>query len=1152
MNLADSYSILVAGADLSSQTGLTQFLKDWGYQVRTIGDFQAALASLTTCRTDLLIADLALDGDDRLEFLRQVWQQCPDLPIIVVSDPPLAGRATEALRLGAYDYLVKPIDCDRLQSSLQKALEQAKRLTKSHRLVARLTTANDIWHKLTPLLDVQAISQRFIDELARLIPCDRLAVYLLDPNTGRLIRAASLGLTEEQGCRAEATALERHPGWVVQHRRSLFVPDTRHDTRITYAGSLHQSVCVIHVPLIYEGQVLGVLGVGSNQPYSFDQTDLSLLETLAAQVAVTLENARLHQEMQRRLEALDALQTISAAASANLQPTQVAQMTAQALLQLSLVNLACILLRDPSTGQLRPEATATRKPHSLALFLPELDQAIPLTKASPSWPARVALTKKPLFLPSGQSGLDASLALLPLMVDENLIGVLVAVTTPSQLSPSDRSLLTTIADRIAVTLDSAHLRQAERRRTRELAFLVEALQCLSATLDLEKILQKLVTTLAQYTNVPLCLLALQESKHNCLVVRAVHADWAHATVRVGVSLDLNKLPKLARVLETRTPLLVTDQSLKERIGQELGLGSLQETGINSLVAVPLTHGGQAAGILSLWLREAPAAPPFELMRLANSVAHYAVMAIENTHLYAAMQAERTRAESFYEIERQLVTRLDPDDLVPLVLKVTQQHTQAKWGSLFLFDAAGNTSYYRLAREWLKVQEAQETVQTVIDQGAAGWAVRHRQSCLIINTAEDPRWVRLPDDQMVSIAGSALIVPLIRAGQVVGVLTLVHPDVGHFTPSHQTWLETLASRAAVALENAQLYERVKSEQQQLDTVLRSTADAVIVIDHEGRLTMANPAAERLFGIALSDVHGQSLARLLVHSKIKGDLKSLLRHRTLRPFTFSLQVGERTVRGHAAPIKGPSQESSGWVTILQDITDLKELDRLKSQMIQMASHDLRNPLNLAYNYQMLLNETIAQPTDEQREMLDGLRRNLMRMEDLISNILDLERIEAGIGRRIEPFDWEKLVQEVVEELVDKPTHAIALDTPTDLPTVWGDRVQLRQALTNLIDNAVKYTPPGGHITIRSRHKGKELQVEVEDDGLGIPADRLPNLFQHFYRAKQPGTESIGGTGLGLSLVKAIVEGHSGRIWVQSQENQGSTFGFALPLNHNSSPG
>jgi len=186
-----------------------------------------------------------------------------------------------------------------------------------------------------------------------------------------------------------------------------------------------------------------------------------------------------------------------------------------------------------------------------------------------------------------------------------------------------------------------------------------------------------------------------------------------------------------------------------------------------------------------------------------------------------------------------------------------------------------------------------------------------------------------------------------------------------------------------------------------------------------------------------------------------------------------------------------------------------------------------------------------------MLAGLKRNLARMEDLISDILDMERIEAGIGRRVEPLDWGELVRDVIDELTETPRHAITLDTQADLPTVWGDRVQLRQALVNLIGNAIKYTPTGGRITVRSREADEELLVNVEDNGLGIPADRLPNLFKRFYRAKQPGTEAIGGTGLGLSLVKAVIEGHSGRVWVQSQENKGSTFGFALPLDHTRSP-
>ncbi len=1154
MNTDFHSRILVVAARGLLEAGLTQFLQALGYRVLSTDDVRQALDCLTQPEIHLLIADLSLDPAQVLSFLRQAWQRRPELPAIVVSDYASAGKATEALRLGAYDYVLKPIDYERLRVSLQKGLEQTERLGKSRKLAARLTAANEIWRKLPSLLDAQAISQRVVDELEQLIPCERLAFYLLDLNTGRLTMAACLGLSDEQVRRAEATAMERHPGWVVQHRQPLFVPDTRHDERVTYEGSLHHSVCVIHMPLVHESQVLGVLAVGSDQPYAFDHADLSFLESLALQISVTLENARLHRAMQRRLETLNTLQAISVTASANLQPAQVAQMAAEAMLHLSHVKLACILLRDPATGHLRLEANVARGSGSLAPIpfeVTQVDGTVPLAESSPDWLTQAVSQQKPLFLPPEQSSSGSRLAVLPLAVHENLLGILVVGLTLSQLTPGDRSLFTTSADRVTAALNNAHQRQAERRRTQELSLLVEALQSLSSTLDLDQVLQNLITTLGRYTHAPLCFLAMRDPGGDDLIVRALYSDAVDVGQRLGSRLNIQSLPKLARVLDTQTPLFVTDQGLKKPFHRWLESGCSQAVDLNSLLVTPLTRGDESLGLLGLWLYESPADPPFELTRLADSVAHYAVMAIENTRLYGAMQAEKDRAESFYEIERQLVARLDPDDLVPLVLEITQQHTQAKWGSLFLFDTAGNATYYRLSRRWLRVDQAQETVQTVMAKGAAGWTMRHKQSCLIPDTRQDPRWLRLPDDDTVSQAGSALIVPMIRDEQVIGVLTLAHPDRGHFKPAHQTWLETLASRAAVALENAQLYERVRSEQQQLNMILRSTADAVIVLDQHTRLTMANPAAERLFGLSLADQHHKSLARLLLCSNVRGDWKRLLNQRSAEPFTFNLQVGERVVRGHAAPIKGPGDEPRGWVTVLQDITDLKELDRLKSQMIQMASHDLRSPLNLAYNYHMLLSETIERPTLDQQEMLLGLERNLMRMEDLISDLLNLERIEAGIGRRIEPFDWAEMVQEVVDQVVKKPVHIISVDVLTDLPTIWGDRVQLRQALVNLVENAVKYTPDGGQITIRSQSAGKELQVEVQDDGLGIPADRLPNLFQHFYRAKQPGTEAIGGTGLGLSLVKAVIEGHSGRIWVRSQENRGSTFGFALPLNHDTSP-
>jgi signal transduction histidine kinase len=231
--------------------------------------------------------------------------------------------------------------------------------------------------------------------------------------------------------------------------------------------------------------------------------------------------------------------------------------------------------------------------------------------------------------------------------------------------------------------------------------------------------------------------------------------------------------------------------------------------------------------------------------------------------------------------------------------------------------------------------------------------------------------------------------------------------------------------------------------------------------------------------------------------------------------------------------------------------QELEQLKSRMIRIASHDLRSPLTRIIGATELLEEELdAQLTSNQSELLNKIWKAIRQMEQIINDILSLERIEA-YHQKLEPVLWRALINRAVDDLradLEAKQHTLQIECEPDLPTTRGDPAQLGQALTNLVSNAIKYTPPGGQITIRAfvrDYDGKPtLTVEVEDHGIGIPRERQTRLFQPFYRARQAGAEDIPGVGLGLS-VKTTIEQHYGNVYCHSEPGQGSTFGFWVPV-------
>jgi signal transduction histidine kinase len=235
----------------------------------------------------------------------------------------------------------------------------------------------------------------------------------------------------------------------------------------------------------------------------------------------------------------------------------------------------------------------------------------------------------------------------------------------------------------------------------------------------------------------------------------------------------------------------------------------------------------------------------------------------------------------------------------------------------------------------------------------------------------------------------------------------------------------------------------------------------------------------------------------------------------------------------------------VIVMQDITPLKELDRLRTEWVAAVSHDLKNPIQVLQLGASLL-EMDGPLNDMQLERVQIIQRSAELLSNLVTNVLDLARLEAGPALRVTPLDVLDVVRASLvemEHLALEKQQRIMTDTPTFLPSMMADQALLTRVLTNLLSNAIKYTPDGGTIVIRVRTAPPNIELEVIDNGPGIPEEALPRLFDRFYRV--PGTQAQG-TGLGLSIVKSIVEKHGGSISVISTPGEGSTFRLSLPLS------
>lgn len=342
------------------------------------------------------------------------------------------------------------------------------------------------------------------------------------------------------------------------------------------------------------------------------------------------------------------------------------------------------------------------------------------------------------------------------------------------------------------------------------------------------------------------------------------------------------------------------------------------------------------------------------------------------------------------------------------------------------------------------------------------------------------------------------------------------------------------------------------QQTTEAAIDSLYDPVIVTDGEGRVTKMNPAAEEIFGSEKENT-GKHVGEVARDMRIASAVAEALESQ--RPVAgegmssvlpLAVDGLERAFRLRTTPMRDNGNHLLGAVTLLEDITHLREIDRLKSDFIATASHELRTPLtSVQMGVHLLLEGALGELTDNQNEVLQACRQDCERLDKLMRDLLDLSKIEAGESQpRLAPVRARDLITTAVKELrpqVEAKSLELRVDAPLDLPSVMVDRLQIERVISNLVINALRHTKHG-EIKISAERRDGQVAVSISDTGSGIRTEYLPHIFDKFVQVPDAPT---GGAGLGLTISKSIVEAHGGQISVQSQVGHGTTFTFTLPL-------
>lgn len=346
-------------------------------------------------------------------------------------------------------------------------------------------------------------------------------------------------------------------------------------------------------------------------------------------------------------------------------------------------------------------------------------------------------------------------------------------------------------------------------------------------------------------------------------------------------------------------------------------------------------------------------------------------------------------------------------------------------------------------------------------------------------------------------------------------------------------------------------QITEERNKLQAILTSMTDGVIAIDREGHILLINPMVETMFSVRQEDVMGKSVIEVIRNY----DLEKLLLGALAGNDSFNrefqmLSPMIRTFRVHLAPLKNATGPV-GVVAVLRDITEIKELEQMRTDFVANVSHELRTPLTSIKGFVETLLDGAIEDKRLAKHFLDIINEESNRLSRLINDILTLSRLEdrnTGVNKVPVPVEMDEVINSIATMLhpqMKEKEIELKTDIANNLPVIQADRDMMGQLLINLLDNAIKYTPAGGRIRVEAHADHPGIKVTVSDSGIGIPAESLPRLFERFYRVDKARSREMGGTGLGLAIVKHILEQHGGSIDVKSELGRGTTFTFYLPV-------
>jgi GAF domain-containing protein/nitrogen-specific signal transduction histidine kinase len=1077
-----------------------------------------------------------------------------------------------------------------LSQQVALSMDNLRLVRDTQERAGQLQALNDASASLTSSLSSDQLINSLLDQMRPILPFDTATLWLREKE--RLTVASTRGFSDVEqrlglSVAVADSALFKEMGQTAQ---PILVKDVREDPRFPPVEAPRLSW--LGIPLISKSEMVGVLALEKWQANYYTREQIQVGLTFASQSAVSLDNSRLYEdsvsratELDQRSQRLTTLNRFTSALTRSLDTDQILNLTAEELLKG--LNAKRVSVVTFERGQAYWKISTPRIRAKLPRVLPDAPIFSRLRESLGMFNTDDVRNEPDLASLIDMFGENTTALLtLPLATAQGtLIALLfVQMIGDARFGVNELEIARTITNQATIALENARLYQSSVRTADKFSVLNETSSLVSASLNPEEIyysVHKAAERLMPLDSFVITL--LDEAANEIDPVYLVENGKRYPSLRVpfgkGMSSD---------VIQSGKPILMS--SATNNKSDAVKFGDTAEQEVQSIVAVPMILGGRALGMLSAqsYLTDVYTE---EDMQILGTLANQAIVAIQNSNLFAQTQKlvneqevavvertaqlnqEKQNTDTLLRILTEVSSSLDLDRTLNRTLSLLNDTLGAEQGTILLVNPEDNLLHYRAGYGYLsdRTSPSARAFTLKIGEGLAGWVVKNREAVLAEDLYQDSRWVR--SDASGQDHRSAIVVPMMVSEDAIGVLMVFHRRINFFNQEMLNLVKAIATQVSVAINNANLYELIRDQAERLGTMLRkeqveasrsqaileAVADGVLVTGPDNHITFVNTSTVRILEVDEARLLGSpldmfaGLAGAWIETiQLWSAEPALYKNAEMYAEQLTLANG-RIILVHLAPVI-LQNDFLGTVSIFRDITREVEVDRLKSEFVATVSHELRTPMTAIKGYVDILTMGAAGALNEnQMHFLDVVRNNIDRLNILVSDLLDISRIESGrVTLNTRSVNLYEIAEEVVTETLrrsqteNKPM-ALSVDAPKNLPPVLGDTDRVRQILSNLVNNAYNYTPENGTIHVNIHQENGDLQVDVEDNGIGIKADDQARLFERFYRGEHPLVLATPGTGLGLPIVRQLIEMHKGKLWMKSTgiPGEGSTFSFTLPI-------